>query len=228
MTSSLASAPAEQPPIPAAVLDAAKRYGGEPECVWLNQEGGTTWRLDSHFVKWNPAASIESLGEEFQRMRWLQARFPCPEAVEFAAEDDGELLVSTALPGAGAVTDTWLAEPETAVRAIAEGLRRLHSLETSDCPFMSDVPASADDDLVLTQGDACAPNTVLSADGTFCGIVDLARIGVADRWLDLSVAAMSLGWNYGQGFEPVFYEAYGIAPNEERMRFWQEWWNLET
>lgn len=225
MPSDLAGRPAVPPPIPDSV---ATRLGGTAECVWLNQAGGTTWFAHGRYAKWNPADSSESLGEEFVRMRWLDGRFPAPAALEFAAEESGEVLVTAALPGTGAVTEPWIAKPESAVRAIASGLRRLHSLDLDDCPFMSDAPASPNDDSVLTHGDACAPNTVIAADGSFAGIVDVARLGVADRWLDLSVAAMSLEWNYGDGYEALFYETYGIERNEDRIRFWQEWWNTST
>lgn len=228
MTRSLAGAPKEQPSIPDSVRAAAERFGGHARCVWLNQAGGSTWQVDGYFMKWKPRDSLESLGEEYQRMRWLLPRFSCPEPIEFEALDDGELLITRALAGSGAVTDTWLAQPETAVRAIAEGLRRLHSLETFDCPFMTDLPASADDDLVLSHGDACAPNTILDAHGNFLGLVDLARLGLADRWFDLTIAAQSLGWNYGEGYEPLFYATYGIEPNAARIRYWQRWWRENT
>lgn len=228
MMPSLAAAPAEQPPLPEAIRAAALRHGGDPHCVWVNKAGGSTWRLEDCFAKWNPAGSIESLGDEYQRMRWLHARFPCPEPVEIAVEEEGELLVTRALSGEGAVTETWMASPEVAVRAIAEGLRRLHALDASDCPFMVDVPASSQDDLVVCHGDACAPNTILASDGSFAGIVDLARIGIADRWFDLAISAMSLEWNYGDGYQPLLYETYGIEPNEERIRFWRSWWRDET
>ena len=46
---------------------------------------------------------------------------------------------------------------------------------------------------------ACAPNTVLDADGTYVGHVDVGRLGVADRWADLAVATWSTEWNYGVG-----------------------------
>ena len=222
MISNLAGPPATQPPVPSPV---AERAGEAPVCVWLNEQGGTTWRAGSRFIKWNPEGSHESLGDEFMRLRWLEGRFAAPEALEFAVEDDGELLVTQALPGEGAVTDTWRDRPQDAVRAIATGLRRLHALDVADCPFMADAPANADDDLVVAHGDACAPNTVIAPDGAFAGIVDVARLGAADRWLDLSVASMSLQWNYGEGLEPLFFDAYGIEPNAERIAFWRDWWH---
>lgn len=224
MRTDLAGRPATRPPIPDSVRS---RLGDDAECVWLNQAGGTTWFAGDRYVKCDPADSSESLGEEFMRMRWLDGRFPAPQPIEFAAEDDGEVLVTAALPGAGAVTDEWLRRPSDAVRAIATGLRRLHTLDAADCPFMSSAPASADDDLVVSHGDACAPNTVIAPDGSFVGIVDVARVGVADRWLDLAIASRSLGWNYGQGFEPLFFDAYGIAPDAARIRRWLDWHDSE-
>ena len=57
------------------------------------------------------------------------------------------------------------------------------------------------DKLVVCQGDACAPNTLLSDDGHWSGHVDLGVMGVADRWADLAVATWSTEWNYGPGWE---------------------------
>lgn len=45
-------------------------------------------------------------------------------------------MVSEALPGESAVSERWRAAPETAVVAIAQGLRQMHeSLPVGDCPF---------------------------------------------------------------------------------------------
>lgn len=51
--------------------------------------------------------------------------------------------------------------------------------------------------LVVCQGDACAPNTLLLPDGRCSGHVDLGALGVADRWADLAVATWSTAWNVG-------------------------------
>jgi len=56
--------------------------------------------------------------------------------------------------------------------------------------------------------------------------VDMATLGVADRWADLAVASWSLGWNYGPGWEPLFYQAYGVAPDAERVAYYRLLWEL--
>ncbi|MFF5114391.1 aminoglycoside 3'-phosphotransferase [Streptosporangium sp. NPDC000509] len=82
------------------------------------------------------------------------------------------------------------------------------------------------DRLVVCHGDACAPNTLLHEDGTFAAHVDLGSLGVADRWADLAVAAWSMDWNYGPGYDGVVYEAYGIVPDPERIAYYRLLWDL--
>ncbi|MGL3805282.1 aminoglycoside 3'-phosphotransferase [Paeniglutamicibacter sp. R2-26] len=82
------------------------------------------------------------------------------------------------------------------------------------------------DRLVVCHGDPCAPNTLLDADGTVAGHVDLGEIGVADRWADLAVAAWSTEWNYGPGYDRLVYAAYGVEPDAERIAYYRMLWDL--
>lgn len=79
---------------------------------------------------------------------------------------------------------------------------------------------------VVCHGDACVPNTLVHDDGTFAAHVDLGSLGVADRWADLAVAAWSTEWNYGPGYDSALYDAYGIAPDPERITYYRLLWDL--
>lgn len=81
-------------------------------------------------------------------------------------------------------------------------------------------------DAVVCHGDACAPNTLLAADGSVAGHVDLGSLGVADRWADLAVAAWSTEWDYGPGYEAALLEGYGIEPDAERIRYYRLLWDV--
>jgi len=112
--------------------------------------------------------------------------------------------------------------PAVAVRAIGAGLRMLHDrLPVRSFPFhwsaterlSTLTPAQRSrlgrpppvDRLAVCHGDSCSPNTVIDDDGRCCGHVDLEQLGVADRWADLAVATLSLGWNYpGREWERQF------------------------
>ena len=82
------------------------------------------------------------------------------------------------------------------------------------------------DRLVVCHGDACAPNTLLTDDGSCTGHVDLGTLGIADRWADLAVATWSTQWNFGAGWEGVLLDAYGVGPDPERTRYYRLLWDL--
>lgn len=105
-------------------------------------------------------------------------------------------------------------EPVAATVATSTALREL-----------SDVPT---EDLVVCHGDACAPNTLIGPNGRWRAHVDLGRLGVGDRWADLAIAAWSTEWNYGQGFEATVYDAYGVAPDAHKIRYYRLLWDLEV
>ena len=82
------------------------------------------------------------------------------------------------------------------------------------------------DRLVVCHGDPCAPNTLIGDDGRWAGHVDLAALGVADRWADLAVGSWSLSWNYGDGWEELFFDTYGIEPDPERIAYYRLLWDF--
>ena len=56
----------------------------------------------------------------------------------------------------------------------------------------------------------------------------LGDLAVGDRWDDLAIASLSLDWNFGEGHQRELYDAYGIAPDLERIRYYRELWTLES
>ncbi|HEU5474545.1 MAG TPA: aminoglycoside 3'-phosphotransferase [Actinophytocola sp.] len=89
---------------------------------------------------------------------------------------------------------------------------------------LADIPAV--ETLVVCHGDACAPNTLVGDDGGCTGPVDLGALGLADRWADLAIATWSTQWNYGLGWENPLLDAYGIAPDPERITYYRLLWEL--
>ena len=56
----------------------------------------------------------------------------------------------------------------------------------------------------------------------------LGDLAVGDRWADLAIASLSLDWNFGEGHQDELFEAYGIEPDEERIRYYRALWHLES
>lgn len=108
--------------------------------VWENELGGLTFEAvgdhDRVFVKWAPTGSKVQLRVEADRLEWAQSRTPVPHVLDYGADEEGQWLVTSALPGRNAVDERWQADPSLAVAAIGEGLRALHdTLPAGDCPF---------------------------------------------------------------------------------------------
>ena len=225
-------------PIPPIVLDLAD--GDDVELVWRNELGGLTFRAGDRYVKWNPRRTGIDLERERVRLGWIAPRHPAPEVV--TAGDDGEAqwLVTRALPGEPAVGDTWRARRSEAIAALAAGLRAIHALRVDEFPagWAGDVwvgrqptdlgPRPPIDGPVVVHGDACAPNTLVSAAGEWTGNVDFGDLGVGDRWADLAIASLSLDWNFGEGHQPELFDAYGVEPDERRIRYYRALWEQES
>jgi kanamycin kinase len=92
------------------------------------------------------------------------------------------------------------------------------------CALLADPPPV--ERLVVCHGDTCAPNTMIADDGEWSGHVDLGAMGVADRWADIAIATWSTQWNYGAGWEEPLLDAYGVAPDPVRTRYYRLLWDL--
>ncbi|GIG40116.1 aminoglycoside 3'-phosphotransferase [Cellulomonas phragmiteti] len=250
-------------PVPVAVERLADGDAVDP--VWVNEAGGTTFRLGtSRYVKWTPAGVTQvDLAAEATRLTWASAFTRVPEVLDLGADEDGTWLVTAAIRARSAVVPPWVDRPVEAATAIGTGLRALHdALPVGECPFdwsvtsrvatamehldAGDTPASWSpehrdltvdeararlrdvppvDRLVVCHADACAPNTLIGDDGRWAAHVDLGRLGVADRWADLAIAAWSTVWNYGPGYEHHVYDAYGVEPDADRIAFYRLLWD---
>lgn len=224
--------------VPAVVLELAS--GSGVELVWRNELGGLTFRCADRFIKWNPRSTGIDLGRERVRLEWIAARHPAPPVVDWGEDESAQWMVTAGLPGEHAVGDRWRARRPEAIRAIATGLRAIHAVSIDDFPqewtspvWVGQRPESLGaappvDRPVLVHGDACAPNTLISPTGAWVGHVDFGDLAVGDAWADLAVASLSLDWNFGEGHQGEFFDAYGIEPDEERIRYYRQLWELAS
>lgn len=224
--------------IPDVVVELAS--GRELELVWRNDLGGLTFRFADRFVKWNPRSTGIDLLRERDRLEWISARHPAPRVLDSGSDLSAQWLVLTALPGECAVGDRWRARRAEAIRVIATGLRALHAIPIADFPerwtcegWVGQRPDSLGaappvDEPVLVHGDACAPNTIISATGEWVGHVDFGDLAVGDKWADLAIASLSLDWNFGEGYQGEFFDAYGVEPDGDRIRYYRQLWDIAS
>lgn len=225
--------------IPSKVLELAA--GAQPQLVWTNERGGTTYRAGDRFIKWNPLTSRLDLEAERRRLEWAARYHNVPRVLDYGTNAEAQWMVTTALAGTGAVMEPWISQPLIAARAIGRGLRMLHeTLPVAECPFEwspvnrtgrrvpeDELGIPPIDRLVVCHGDPCSPNTIIGADGNPVGHVDMGSLGIADRWADLAVASVNLDYNYGPGWEQEFFRAYDIEPDARRIAYYRFLWDNE-
>lgn len=238
---------ADAPEGPVAVPEVVAEIAGDDavEAVWRNELGGVTFRLrgetGTRFVKWQPLRHRDGqrempidLAVEARKLAWAGRFITVPTVLGQGANTDGAWVVTRGIDGTAAYDPRWRDDPETAVKAIATGLRRLHdALPVDECPWWGSWPAEhaselpLPEQLVVCHGDPCVPNTLIDADGRFAGHVDLGQLGVADRWSDLAIATYSISWeiNFGHNYDDLFFATYGIQRDEDRLRAYRELWD---
>ncbi|MFT4293970.1 MAG: aminoglycoside 3'-phosphotransferase [Micropruina sp.] len=211
--------------------------------VWRNEDGGVTYRFGDgdSFLKVQHPGPDWDVDAELPRLAWIVGFVPAPRVLGHGVADHGaHWLLTSGIAGRSAVDRACRARPELTVPALGRGLRRFHeAAPVASCPFSWSVnervtrfgldpaflAAVPPLDEVVCHGDACNPNFLIDADGEVSGYVDLGGLGLADRWADLAPALLSLGWNYGPGWEQPFLDGYGIADDPAKRAFYTDLWN---
>jgi len=193
----------------------AVRFTPVPHVLDLGADDDGTWlvtaALDARSAvvpPWSgrPAEAASAIGAGLRSLHESLPVGECP----FDWSVDARLAIALEHLDAGDTPAAW--SPEHRGLTAQEARARL-----------VDVPPV--DLLVVCHADACAPNTLIGDDGRWAAHVDLGRLGVADRWADLAIAAWSTTWNYGPGYESTVYEAYGVEPDEDRIAYYRLLWD---
>ena len=222
----------------------AELAAGRPVApVWVNEIGGVTWSIGGgeEYVKYGPPHWEFDADPEFARLRWVTRYVNAPRPIDHGVDDSGNRWLRTVgIPATSAVLDGWNRQPALVVPELGRALRRFHdAVPVAGCAWEYSIagrlarksepgPPPSDRpelDPVVCHGDACNPNFLLDDEGRCVGYVDLGKLGVGDRWADLAPALLSLGWNFGDGWQDVFLAAYGVERDPAKQEFYTWLWN---
>jgi len=88
---------------------------------------------DSIFLKIDHTGS--ELNREVAIINWLTGKLPIPEVIEAFSMGDRTYLLMKAVQGQMVKSAIKAHSPESIVKALANGVNRLHSIDVTDCPF---------------------------------------------------------------------------------------------
>lgn len=110
------------------------------ESVALGHSGTAIYRLTSatgetRYVKIAEWQATTGLVAETARLGWLSGRLPVPRVLHTASVDGRAFLHMSAIPGYVSCDPQVTGDKARVVRLLAEGLRIVHALDWSGCPF---------------------------------------------------------------------------------------------
>ncbi len=196
------------------------RFGADTaEPVTLGLSGAIVLRLQRRgeelFWKHGPGVA-----DEAARLDWLRTTgIGCPRVLDRG--DDW--MLTTRLPGRDLAQPWPDAQRGAVLDAMLDGLRAIHALDVATCPIPSPYPVLGSEPVVVTHGDYCCPNVCVDPDTLrFTGVLDVGKLGVGDRYVDLCALFVTLAGalNPQYGGELVarrVIEAYGGAPDDPRI-----------
>lgn len=113
--------------------------------ITLGQSDARVWRItlgagNVVFLKAERQHALAELMGEYDRLSWLTTMgFKAPRIVDAAEENGFSWLLLTAVPGKDLTH--YLDDPATYIRVYSQGLKRMHALDPSTCPFDHSIEA---------------------------------------------------------------------------------------
>ncbi|MBQ1377780.1 MAG: aminoglycoside 3'-phosphotransferase [Lachnospiraceae bacterium] len=167
---------------------------------------------DNYYLE-HPGELLPLLAEAF-RMLWRTDISDCPCVRDLDAE-----LAEARYRVENGLVDVDDVEPETFGKdGFKDPAALLQWLEEN----------RPDYEPVLSHGDFCLPNILIDK-GKISGFIDLGDTGIGDKWRDIALGYRSLKHNFDgtfggkvyEDFDPdSLFEALGIEPNQEKLRYY--------
>jgi kanamycin kinase len=212
------------------------------EPVTMGRSGAQVQRRNGFYRKAGPDVDGEAA-----RLSWLRGQgFPAAEVLDAG---DGWIVMAE-LPGRSAAEPWSPAMRPRIIDALADVAVALHAVPAERCPFDRSLAVAlpearaasgtdaglaaeldrtvpAAEDIVVTHGDLCVPNVLFDPEtAEVTGIVDVGRLGRADRYVDLAIATRSIGDvglnpQYGPAAAARFLQRYGVEPDPPKVAFYR-------
>ncbi|MEJ6951791.1 APH(3') family aminoglycoside O-phosphotransferase [Natronospora cellulosivora (SeqCode)] len=92
-------------------------------------------QYNSAYLKVAVYNKVENLKNEVEILKWLKGRVSVPEVYYYKEYKDKEYILMSEIKGFECSNQYYRKEPEKMVKIFAEGLKEIHKIDISECPF---------------------------------------------------------------------------------------------
>jgi aminoglycoside phosphotransferase len=113
---------------------------GDYSCTLQYETVAKTFLLTANnrankYLKIQPVGYPNSLEQQSKRLLWLTNKLPVPEIIDYGITGGYEYLITYEISGYAASNEIFKKDTKEMIALIAKGLREIHELSISDCPF---------------------------------------------------------------------------------------------
>ena len=201
------------------------------------------------------AQTTYSVIREAEVMQWLKGKLNVPDVLEHGYDKNLEYMIMSEISGKH--IDDFAEEPLQYILNLVKAIKLLHSVDISNCPFISNLDTRLNElrylldnnladtnvsnwenttiftepeelyewllnnkpheDFVFSHGDIGA-NLFIQNNELF--FYDLARCGIADKWLDIAFCVRDIRDYFpGSNYEKMFFDMLGIEPDYKKIEY---------
>ncbi|HAU50160.1 MAG TPA: hypothetical protein DCW43_00105 [Clostridiales bacterium] len=106
------------------------------------------------------AAFLEDQDKTVEVMRWLKGKLPVPEVLAYEKDEKYRYLLMSKIEGAVACDPYYMEHPKEMIPVLSDALKRLWSIDISDCPRKTDI------DTVLAEAEYRVRNDLVDLSDT--------------------------------------------------------------
>lgn len=108
--------------------------------ITIGESGAYTYMLSceqkqNRYLKIMPRKLRTSMKREVEILKWLEGKLPVPKVILYTKDAEYEYLLMSEIKGICSCDSTFSNDVPKLVSLLAKGLRMIHSIDISDCPF---------------------------------------------------------------------------------------------
>lgn len=109
----------------------------------VGMSGSQVWMFEDMVLKIEIRSDY--VEKQVKIMQWLEDKLPAPKVLAYEIQEDKSFLLMSRVYGDMACAEYYLEHPKVLLKALAEALHMMWSLDISDCPIVRDLDAELDE-----------------------------------------------------------------------------------